>query len=137
MFSTENQPAAGRKGRGKSERTKLIDALKRNSKSEEDFYNMLIKRAFNPEDGFALKEVLQRMYPLKKAVAPNIEWDYSDGDSAYQSSLKIVTATAKGEIPPDVCKMMIDSISSMMKIEEITDLKGRIKNLESSVGINE
>lgn len=135
MFSSTNQPK-DRPGRGKSQRTKLIESMERLGKTEEGFYDILISKAFNPEDDFAIKEVLQRMHPAKKAVAPSIEWDYDPKDSPLVSSEKIISATANGDIPPDIAKMMLDSISAMMKIEEITDLKDRIDSLESSVGID-
>lgn len=135
MFSSTNQPK-DRPGRGKSQRTKLIEAMERLGQTEEGFYDILIGKAFNPEDDFAIKEVLQSMHPLKKAVAPSIEWDYDPKDTPLTASEKIISATAKGDIPPDIAKMMLDSISAMIKIEEVTVLKDRIDALESSVGID-
>jgi len=133
MFSSTNQPK-DRKGRGKSKRTKLIEAMERAGETEEGFYDLLIRKAFNPDDDFAMKEVLNRMYPMKKAVAPSIEFDFDEKQSLAVLSENIMKATAVGDIPPDISKMMMDNVSSMIKIKEVTELEERIESLESAVG---
>jgi len=75
-FSKDKQPP---KGRGKSERTKILDAMKRQAKTEDGFYDELIIRAFNPDDNFTFKEVLARMSPIPKAVSPVYKFDLPKG----------------------------------------------------------
>ena len=42
----------------------------------------------------------------------------------------VLTAMADGDLPPDVGRMFIESIASIVKIDEYTELKDRIDNLE-------
>jgi hypothetical protein len=44
-------------------------------------------------------------------------------------------ATSQGLIAPDVANMFISSISSMMKIQEATDMNRRIEEIELSLGV--
>lgn len=133
VFTSTYQPK-NRKGRGKSQRTKLIEAMERAGETEEGFYDLLISKAFNPEDDFAMKEVLNRMHPLKKAVAPSIRFDFDEKESLSTLAENIMKATADGDIAPDISKMMMDNVSSMIKIKEVTELEERIESLESAVG---
>ena len=43
-------------GRGKSDRTKMLDAMKRAGKTEEEFYDLLMEKAFNPAENSPVKE---------------------------------------------------------------------------------
>ena len=65
-FTKANQP----KGRGKSERTKILESFERLSKTEDEFYDLLTLKAFDPEDNFSFKELLVRMSPIPKATMP-------------------------------------------------------------------
>ena len=58
-FNKDNQPSV-RKGRGKSERTKILESFERLSRTEDEFYDLLTKKAFNPEDHFSFKELLNQ-----------------------------------------------------------------------------
>ena len=43
---------------------------------------------------------------------------------------------ASGKIPSDIGNVFIQSIKSMIDIEEYTDLKERLISIEQSLGIN-
>jgi len=128
-FTADNQPK--RKPRGKSEKTKFIDALKRKARTEDQFYELCIERAFDPDDNFAFKEILARLSPLSKAVAPTIEFDFPAGAKPYVQAQAIIKGIAEGIIPPDLGSKFISSIKAMVDIEENTDLKERIEKLEA------
>ena len=128
-FSKDNQPA----GRGKSEKTKFIDALKRKARTEDQFYELCIERAFDPDDNFAFKEILARLSPLSKAVAPTIEFDFPASAKPYVQAQAIIKGIADGIIPPDLGGQLITSISSMLKIQEVTDIDERLKIMESQL----
>ncbi len=129
-FSKDKQPTK-RKPRGKSERTKILDAMKRMGRTETGFYNELITRAFNPDDNFTFKEVLSRISPIPKAVSPMVEFTFPKDAKPHTQAAFVLDAVATGRIPSDIGNMFIQSIKSMIDIEEYTDLKDRIEKLES------
>jgi hypothetical protein len=128
-FTSDNQPQ--NTGRGKSEKTKFLDALKEKGKTEEGFYELCIERAFDPDDNFAFKEVLGRLSPLKKSVAPMIEFEFPENATPYIQAAAIIKAMSNGEIPPDLGQQCITALSAMMKIKEVTDIDERLKKMES------
>ena len=136
MFSEDNQPDT-RKTRGKSEKTKFIQALKDAGKTEEGFYKLCIDRAFDPDDNFAFKEVLNRLSPLKKSVAPMIDFKFPENGSPLDISNAIIKGIAAGKIPPDIGMQLNSSIAQTMKIQEVTDIDERLKVMESQIEQNQ
>ena len=130
-FSKENQP---KNRRGKSERTKLIEAMKRQGQNEEGFYDMLVGRAFNPDDSFAAKEILTRMYPVPKATMPTVDFKFDDTGTTMDQASQIMKAASEGLLPPDVASTFIAALSNIMKIAEVTELEERVQALESNHG---
>lgn len=129
-FNKDNQPS---KGRGKSERTKILDAMERDGQTEDGFYDLLVKRASNPEDNFTFKELLIRLSPVPKAVSPLYEFHFDITGSPHEQALQIVDAISNGKLPSDVGNIIITSISSMLKIQEVTDIDERLKKMESQI----
>ena len=129
-FDKESQPKE-RKPRGKSERTKILEAMKRKSKTEDEFYDELITRAFNPDDNFTFKEVLARMSPIPKAVSPVYKFDLPKDAKPHEKADYVLTAIADGDLPSDIGNICIQAIKAMIDIEEYTDLKERIIKLEA------
>lgn len=127
-FSKDNQP---RRGRGKSERTKILESFRRLSRTEEEFYDLLTEKAFNPEDQFSFKELLSRMSPIPKAVAPFVKFDFDAKANLHEQSGQVLEAIAKGELPPDIGGSILAGISSMVKVKEVTDIDERLKAMES------
>ncbi len=128
-FGKDKQPTK-RTPRGKSERNKILDAMKRAGKTEEDFYDMLLVRSLDVEDNFGFKEMLNRISPIPKAVAPLYKFDFNEDGTPYEKSCQVLKAMANGVLPSDVGAMFINGIQSMLKIQEITELERMIKELE-------
>ncbi len=122
-----------RKGRGKSERTKILEAMERAGQTEAGFYDLLMEKAFNPEDNFTFKELLNRMSPLPKAVNPIVEFDFPKEAKPHVQAAFVLDAVANGVIPSDIGNMFVQSIKAMIDIEEYTDLKERIEKLEKAL----
>ena len=133
-FNEENQPI-GRKPRGKSERTKILDAMARGTRTEEEFYDLLITRAFNPEDQFGFGELLRRISPIPKQVSPSIEFDFDKDAKVHVQASQVLDAISSGLIPADIGGVFIQSIKAMIEIEEGTDLKERIIEIEKKLGL--
>ncbi len=111
--------------------------MKRQSKTEDGFYDELIIRAFNPEDNFTFKEVLSRLSPIPKAVAPLVQFDFDPNTDLHKQSGQILKAVSDGELPPDLGGSIISGISSMVKIQEVTDIDKRLKEMEQQIDSNE
>jgi hypothetical protein len=131
-FGKDKQPKK-RTPRGKSERTKILEAMQRAGKTEDGFYDQLIERAANPEDNFTFKELLSRLSPIPKAVAPVYKFELPKSAKPHEKADYILTAIADGELPGDVGNVCIQAIKAMIDIEEYTDLKERIIKLEEMV----
>jgi len=131
-FGKNNQPKK-KTGKKKSERTKILEAMARAGETEEGFYDLLITRALNPEDSFTFKELLTRMSPVPKAVAPMVEFDFPKKAAPHIQAASVVDAISNGKIPPDIGAMIIASIQSMIKIQEVTDIDERLKAMESQI----
>ena len=129
-FSKGIQPA---RGRGKSERTKILDAMKRFGKTEEGFYELLMQKAFDPDDKFTFKELLLRLSPIPKSVSPLVEFDFPKDAKPHIQAAFVLSAIAEGKIPSDTGNVFIQSIKAMIDIEEYTDLKERIDKLEKAL----
>lgn len=129
-FNKDNQP---KKGRGKSERTKILEAMERAGQTEEGFYDLLMEKAFNPEDNFTFKELLNRISPIPKAVAPLIKFDFDTGLSLEGQANQILSAMSKSEIPPDIGNSIIDGIYKIIKVKEVTDIDERLKKMEAEI----
>lgn len=119
--------------RGKSERTKILEAMKRAGQTEDGFYDLLVTKANNPDDNFTFKELLSRMSPVPKAVAPVYKFDLPSDAKPHEKANYILTAMASGEIPSDIGSICIQAIKTMIDVEEYTDLKARIEALEKAL----
>lgn len=131
-FSSTNQP---KKGRGKSPRTKWLEALKSHGKTEEEFYQLVIKEALDSKSPMAISEVLKRISPIPKQVAPTIEFELDNTAPPHKKAEQILDAISTGQIPPDIGATLISSIKAFVDIEEFTELKRRIENLEKKLTI--
>ena len=131
-FSSENQP---KKRKGKSERTKFIEALQRRNSSEEEFYDSLVSKAMDEDSPIAISEILKRVSPIPKQVAPAIEFDLDKDAKPHQKAEQILDAISTGQIPPDIGSTLISSIKAFVDIEEFTELKRRIEKLEEKLTI--
>ena len=118
--------------RGKSERSKILDAMKRQGRDEDGFYDLLIIKAHDVEDNFTFKELLIRMSPVPKSVSPMYEFPFDEKGSHHKQSLQIVKAISNGKIPSDVGNNIITSISSMLNIQEKTDFEERLRAIEDA-----
>lgn len=127
-FSKDSQP---KNRRGKSERTKILESFKRLSKTEDEFYDLLTAKAFTPDDQFSFKELLSRISPVPKSTMPLYEFDFDENGTPLEKSSQVLKAMSIGRIPADVGGILINSIASMIKIQEVTDIDERLKIMEN------
>ena len=82
------------------------------------------------DDNFALRELLIRMDPIKKAVMPFVDFKFKQGSSPSDRVDQIISAAANSQIPPDIALLFIQAVKYACDIEESTELKARIEALE-------
>ena len=131
-FNASKQPKK-RKPRGKDKRTLILDELKREGKTEQGFYDLLVRRSFDLDDNFAFKELLTRLSPVPKSVAPLVEFEFPKKGKPHIQAACVLEAVSNGILPSDIGSMFIQSIKAMIDIEEYTDLKERIERLEKAL----
>lgn len=136
-FSKDNQPDAAKKKRGKDQRTLMIEALARNSFTEEQFWNKVILTAMAEGESLnqraMIQEVLMRLAPIPKAVAPTYEFDWDNSATSADKIDRLVQAVSDGEIPADIANMLASTIKAGMEVREITELAERLAALETLI----
>ena len=141
QFGKDMQPE---KRRGKSKRSLILEALKEKSllemtpesstdDCEKAFFSHILLRAVNPEDpngAMLLKTLLDKGWASVKSSMEPVNFKLNNKDSLDVQANQILTAVSEGSLPPDVGVMMINAVTNMLKIKEVTDLEDRIKALE-------
>ena len=70
-----------------------------------------------------------------KPTVPVVKFDFKADATPSEQAAQIINEAAKGKIAPDVAQMFISSISSMMKIEEVTEIADRLEEIEKMMGV--
>ncbi|RKW71286.1 hypothetical protein, partial [Bacillus sp. L75] len=65
-----------------------------------------------------------------KPSSEMINFNFDEDALPHIQAAQVMKAAAEGRIPPDIANTFIQSIKAMIDIEEYTDLKTRIENLE-------
>lgn len=125
-FSAEKQPS---NRRGKSFKTMVLEALKKNGKTEQEFIELLVNKAVT-DGGVYLTELMKRYYPHNKQTYDVIEFEYDPEWTAVEKADKIMVAISNGDLPPDIGVMLIDGIAKALGIEEVTELAKRLESIE-------
>lgn len=139
-YSSDNQPAE-RSPRGRDKRLLIIEAMERCGGSESGFYDLLVQSALGlSEDeriqkmqGMAFPEMMKRLHPVPKQVAPMIEFDYPSRGSLSEKANAVECAMAEGKMPPDIGVSMLTALGHVAKVEEITDIKQQLAELQEMV----
>ncbi len=138
----DNLPA-----RGKSKKNLILDMLKArsmlqltkkstNDEAEQAFFHHVATSAFSLEDnnrGMCLKLLADKGWASVKPSSELIEFEFDDKAVPHIQAAQVMSAAAKGLIPPDIANTFIQSIKSMIDIEEFTNLKERIMALEKLI----
>ena len=144
-FDKDKQPKPeNRKPRGKSKRTLMLDAIRQycgtkdKPGNEMDYLIAVIKASLGdpmtdpplPPNPALMSIVMNRIEPPLKSTSPLVEFEFSAKATPSEQASQVLTAAAKGEIPPDIAHTFVSAIASMLKIDEVTELQKRIEALE-------
>lgn len=110
----------GRSGQTKALRDKLV-------KGADDVARVVMKAA-KGGDMQACRLILERLVPALKPVSQPVSFtlDQTDLPACARS---IMAAIADGTLPPDQGKALIDSVASMARVIEVSDLEKQLLEL--------
>lgn len=133
-FSSDNQPPAEKKKRGKDHRTLMLEALGRNGVSEEVFWDRVVLMAM--KDGSEhqramMQEIMNRMAPQARATLPMVNFEWGEAVTPADKIDRLVELVSLAEISPDVAHMLANTIRAGLEVREITELVERLEKLEA------
>ncbi len=135
QFSPDNQPK-DRPPRGVGWRRKILEAFERAGKTEDEFIEYIIKRAFDPEDDLSprmLEMLVSRLAPLNRAVFPLYKIGIPPDATPADRVDAIIKAVAQEELPADVANMLVAMIKVGIDVREVTELAERLEKLEALI----
>ncbi|MBU9639587.1 MULTISPECIES: hypothetical protein [Burkholderia cepacia complex] len=129
-FGPGNQPTPGNT-RGKSSKTKILNALKKKMNwSEDDLYEHIVSEAFVNNNKDMIEIVIKTAVPIPKTTLQPVNFQY-DRNAAYHEKCEVILeAVAAGQIAPDVGQELIYTIKHIASIHEVTELEKRLNDLE-------
>jgi hypothetical protein len=135
QFTAENQPK-GRPPRGVGWRRKILEAFERAGKTEDQFIEYIINRAFDPKDELSprmLELLVNRLAPLNRSVFPLYKIDIPADATPADRIDAIIKAVANEELPADVANMLVAMIKVGIDVREVTELAERLEALEKLI----
>ena len=130
-FSAERQPA---RRRGKEQRTKILEAIKEETKlNEKGFYKAVAKKALTEGDTLMMKELLTRVAPAAKPVAPSVQFDFPEDGTPVAQVDAVLRAVAEGKVSPDVGQQLVAMIRGKLDVLEISELADRLASVEKAL----
>ena len=131
-FSEDRQPTK-RRGRGKSKRTLMLEALKDEGLSEKELWVQVLRMGL-AGDSTALSSFLGRLSVPNKATMPKLDFHELDDkffDMSRTSKLDFLAWSAlRGRIPVDQASMLASMITSASSVQEIEVLGRRLAALK-------
>lgn len=146
----DNLPA-----RGKSNRTRILNGIRQaavmgvsdintEGKSdseireliEEKFWQYVATQSVVDEKNgpMLIKAMLDKGWSSMKPTLGSVEFDFDEKAEPHEQASQVMAAAAKGEIAPDVAQMFVASIANMLKINEITEIRERLEQIEKQLG---
>lgn len=130
-FSADRQPT---RRRGKEMRTKILEAIKEQTKlNEKGFYKKVAERAIDGGDTLMLKELLTRVAPAAKPVAPAVQFDFPENGTPVEQVDAVLRAVAAGKVSPDVGQQLVAMIRGKLDVLEISELADRLAAIEAQL----
>ncbi|MFP3185076.1 MAG: hypothetical protein RXR52_33690 [Paraburkholderia sp.] len=130
-FSADRQPT---RRRGKEMRTKILEAIKEETKlNEKGFYKAVAKKALSEGDTMMMKELLTRVAPAAKPVAPAVQFDFPENGTPVEQVDAVLRAVAAGKVSPDVGQQLVAMIRGKLDVLEISELADRLAAIEAQL----
>ena len=128
--------------RHKKNNPDLYDALKKGKSSGiEKVTNALFERASKGESDTSIIFFLKNRCPQEwaknfdKSQSAPVKFDLDTSLSFPEQCNQVNAAAARGEISMDVAQQFISNITNMLKIQEVTDIDDRLKEIENKQNV--
>lgn len=139
--------------RGKGSKTLILESIKERAllelgegstkqDAEKAVFGFLAEAAFNPTPDTAvvsntsLSMLMKKGWPDVKATMPLCEFDFDPKGTPVDKATDILSAVSNGELPADMGLSLISAMASVLKIEEVTELKDRLDKIEEAINVN-
>ena len=120
--------------RGKSAKTKILEALKRDPKTEADFWDLIVKKAMIDNDDLMLQLMAKKIAPDVKPVLELFKiTGLKRSPTRLERAEAIVKAATDGKIPIDVAQQYLRALADVAKVEEVDSILDRIAKLEEKI----
>ncbi|WP_231941251.1 hypothetical protein [Burkholderia sp. PAMC 28687] len=80
-----------------------------------------------------MKELLMRVAPVSKPVAPDVRFDFPESGSPVEQVDAIMKAVSEGKVPADVGQMLVNMIRAKLDVLEISELADRLAAIEKQL----
>ncbi|WP_283279099.1 hypothetical protein [Burkholderia cenocepacia] len=115
-------------------RTKILEAIKEQTKlNEKGFYKAIAQRALVDGDTLMMKELLTRVAPAAKPVAPAVQFEFPEEGTPVQQVDAVLRAVAAGKVSPDVAQQLVNMIRAKLDVLEISELADRLAQVEKAL----
>lgn len=135
-------------GRGMSNKNRVLDGIRKSvlsgllpeatrDQAEIAFFKKVADRAFNDEDkdsGMLLRFLGDKGWSSMKPTLGSVEFEFDEKAEPHEQAAQVMAAAARGDIAPDVAQMFVASIANMLKINEITEIRERLEQIEKQLG---
>lgn len=139
--------------RGKGSKTLILESIREKAllnlsedatkqDAEKAVFGFLAEAAFNPTPDTAvvsntsLSMLMKKGWPDVKATMPLCEFDFNPSGSSVDKATDILSAVSNGDLPADVGLSLISAMASVLKIEEVTELKDRLDKIEEALNVH-
>ena len=134
MFSKDRQP----KPRGPAKRTMIIEALKAQNKTEQQFWEAVVQKAlFGGSDGDGDAQMMalvsKKLFPDSRATYEEYTIELKPGGSRLQWAEAVMQSAMSGSMPIDVAERFLSSLADVAKVEEVDSILERLAILEASI----
>ena len=138
--------------RGKSNKNRILDAIRKKAllelkedatrdEAEEAIFGFLAESAFNPTPDQAvisntcMAQLMKKGWPDLKAVDPTVNFDFDKNGTPLQKATQIMQAISDGDIPPSTGVNLLSAMASVMKIEEVTEIRRDLDIIKEKLGL--
>ena len=143
-FGGDNQPT---NKRGKAKKTLLLESIQRyldeqdievrdREHAEELFTDKFVELAYTGAaigENTLFNEMVKRLHPAFKPTNEAVVFEFPESGTPLEKFNAIMTAVSNGDIPPDIGATLANVINTGVNIQDVTELKAKIEEIEKAM----
>ena len=140
--------------RGKGAKTLILESIRERAllslpkdatkqEAEKAVFGFLAEAAFNPSEDTAviantsLSMIMKKGWPDVKATLPLCDFEFNPEGTPVEKATDIMNAISNAELPADIGLSLISAMASVLKIEEVTEIKKEIEQIKEKLGLSD